>query len=67
MVKLLLCKLFLNAIKKGCETMANRRKGEHEAAMVTAKHLLDKHVGMGEIIVRTQLTIEEINKARAKM
>lgn len=60
-------KLFLNAIKKGCETMANRRKGEHEAAMVMAKHLLEKHAGMEEIIERTNLSIEEVNKARSKM
>jgi hypothetical protein len=44
-----------------------RPKGEHEKAMERAKHLLVKHVGMGEIIERTNLTLEEINKARSKM
>ena len=44
-----------------------RSKGEHEKAMEKAKHLLSKHVGMGEIIERTELTIEEVNKARSRM
>jgi hypothetical protein len=42
-------------------------KGEHERAMEKAKHLLGKHVGMGEIIERTHLTVDEVNKARSKM
>ena len=48
--------------------MATKRpKGEHEKAIEKAKHLLVRHVGMGEIIERTNLTIQEVNKARSKM
>lgn len=48
--------------------MANKMaKGEHEVAMERAKHLLRKHVGMGEILERTHLTVDEVNKARSKM
>ena len=42
-------------------------KGEHEAAMEKAKYLLRNNVGMEDIIEKTQLTVEEINKARSKM
>lgn len=44
-----------------------RPKGEHEKAMEKAKHLLERHVGMGEIVERTRLSIDEVNKARSKM
>jgi hypothetical protein len=68
MGKIISSKLFYPFFKKGCVTMAMKRpKGEHEKAMERAKHLLVKHVGMGEIIERTNLTLEEINKARSKM
>jgi hypothetical protein len=42
-------------------------KGEHRKAMEKAKHLLGQHVGMDEIIERTQLTVEDVNKARSRM
>jgi hypothetical protein len=42
-------------------------KGEHEAAMEKAKYLLRNNVGMEEIIAKSHLTVEEINKARSKM
>jgi hypothetical protein len=42
-------------------------KGEHRKAMERAKHLLGEYVGMDEIIERTHLTVEDINKARSRM
>lgn len=68
MSKIIVSKLFIPIEMKGCETMANKLpKGEHERAMERAKHLLQEHVGMGEIVERTHLTIDEVNKARSKM
>lgn len=44
-----------------------RPKGEHKEAMEKAKRLLREHVGMPEIVERTDLTIDEINKAKDKI
>lgn len=44
-----------------------RNKGHHEEAMETAKDLLDKGMGMGEIKEITELNEQDVIKAKDKM
>ncbi|NMM61225.1 hypothetical protein HBE96_00610 [Clostridium sp. P21] len=45
----------------------SRNKGIHEKSMEQAKDLLDKGIGMTEIKNRTQLSEEDVMKAKDKM
>jgi hypothetical protein len=45
----------------------NLKKGEHEKAMVRAKDMLDKGVGITEIIEETHLSEENVMKAMKKL
>lgn len=42
------------------------KKGEHEKAMNKAKEMLDRGLGMGEIVSETHLTEEDVLKAKEK-
>lgn len=44
-----------------------RNKGTHEKSMETAKDLIDKGIGMGEIKEITKLNKHDVTKARMKM
>lgn len=41
-------------------------KGEHEACMEKAKEMIDRGCGMGQIMEETNLTAEDIVKAKKK-
>ena len=42
------------------------KKGEHEKAMEKAKEMLDRGCGMGEIVEETNLSEENVMKAKRK-
>lgn len=43
------------------------KKGDHEKSMECAKRLIQEGLGMEEITKRTNLTIEDVQKAHRKM
>ncbi|EKQ51646.1 MULTISPECIES: hypothetical protein [unclassified Clostridium] len=46
--------------------MERLKKGEHEKAMEKAKEMLDRGCGMGEIVEKTNLSEENVLKAKRK-
>lgn len=46
--------------------MEKLKKGEHEKAMEKAKKMLDRGCGMGEIVEETNLSEDNIMKAKRK-
>ncbi|MDP4091698.1 MAG: hypothetical protein Q8930_20840 [Bacillota bacterium] len=42
------------------------RKGDHEKAMEHAKEMIDKGIGMGKIVEKTNLTEKDVIKAKDK-
>jgi len=45
----------------------NTNKGQHEKSMEKAKEMLDKGLGMGNIMEETQLSEENVMKAKGKL
>ena len=46
--------------------MEKLKKGEHEKAMEKAKEMLDRGCGMGAIVEETNLSEENVTKAKRK-
>ena len=46
--------------------MGKLKKGEHEKAMEKAKEMIDRGCGMGEIVGETNLSEENVMKAKRK-
>lgn len=44
-----------------------RRKGQHEEAMETAKNMLESNIGMTEILSSTDLSEDEVKKVMKTM
>ncbi len=53
-------------ISEGGKFVKKLKKGEHEEAMEKAKEMLDKGCGISEIIEETNLSKENVLKAKRK-
>lgn len=57
---------FIFSINEGGKFVKKLKKGEHEKAMEKAKEMLDKGCGISEIIEETNLSEENVLKAKRK-
>lgn len=45
----------------------NTNKGDHEKSMEKAKEMIDKGIGLSDIVLETQLKEREVVKAKRKL